>query len=158
MIGISSDQAFGRLAEALGRRNWADDPRFRTNPDRVRNTPELDACISEVLATHPVSYWAEVLDRYDVACDPVQSADQVMADAQVTALSQLEPIELAGQGSALVPRLPLDFSLTAAEIQGTPPMVGQHTWVVLREAGYHDAEIEDLLRGGICEGEKECKH
>src|SRR5215469_10783629 len=56
MIGISSDQAFRRLAEALGRPDWADDPRFRTNPDRVRNTPELDACISEVLVEHPVSH------------------------------------------------------------------------------------------------------
>lgn len=157
MIGISSDQAFRRLAEALGRPEWADDPRFRTNPDRVRNTPELDGCLAEVLAGRPVSHWREVLDRHDVACDPVQTADQVMADPQVAALEQLEPIELAGQGSALLPRLPLDFSLAPAAIQGPPPEVGQHTRAILREAGYGDAEIEDLIRGGICEGETECK-
>jgi crotonobetainyl-CoA:carnitine CoA-transferase CaiB-like acyl-CoA transferase len=151
MIGISSDQAFRRLAEALARPEWADDPRFRTNPDRVRNTPELDSLISAVLASHPVSYWAGVLDRHDVASDPVQTADQVMADPQVAALGQLEPIELAGQGRALLPRLPLDFSLTPAAIQGPPPEAGQHTRAILREAGYEDAEIEDLLRGGICE-------
>jgi crotonobetainyl-CoA:carnitine CoA-transferase CaiB-like acyl-CoA transferase len=151
MIGISSDQAFRRLAEALGRPEWADDPRFRTNPDRVRNAPELDGCISAVLASHTVSHWTGVLDRHDVACDPVQTADQVMADPQVAALGQLEPIELAGQGSVLLPRLPLDFSLTPAAIQGPPPEAGQHTRAILREAGYGDAEIEDLLRGGICE-------
>jgi crotonobetainyl-CoA:carnitine CoA-transferase CaiB-like acyl-CoA transferase len=123
----------------------------------VRNTPELDACISGVLASHPVSHWTEVLDRHDVACDPVQTADQVIADAQLAALGQLEPIELQGQGSALLPRLPLGFSLTPAAIQGPPPAVGQHTWAVLREAGYHDAEIDDLLRCGICEGETECQ-
>jgi crotonobetainyl-CoA:carnitine CoA-transferase CaiB-like acyl-CoA transferase len=151
MIGISSDQAFRRLAEALGRPEWADDPRFRTNPDRVRNTPKLDGCVSAVLASHTVSHWAEVLDRHDVACDPVQTADQVMADPQVAALGQLEAIELEGQGSALLPRLPLDFSLTPAAIQGPPPEAGQHTRAILREAGYGDAEIEELLRAGICE-------
>ena len=151
MIGISSDQAFRRLAEALGNPAWADDPRFRTNTDRVRNTPELDGCISEVLAPQPVSHWAEVLDSNDVACDPVQTADQVMADPQVAALGQLEPIELAGQGSAMLPRLPLEFSLTPAAIQGPPPEVGQHTRAILREAGYGDGDIEDLLRAGICE-------
>jgi crotonobetainyl-CoA:carnitine CoA-transferase CaiB-like acyl-CoA transferase len=151
MIGISSDQAFRRLAEALGRPDWADDPRFRTNPDRVRNTPELDACISEVLAEHPVSHWTEALDHYDVACDPVQKPDQVMADPQVAALGQLETIELAGQGSVLLPRLPLDFSLTPAEIQGAPPEVGRDTGLILREAGYEDADIEELVRDGICE-------
>ena len=151
MIGISSDQAFRRLAEALDRPEWAEDPRFRTNPDRVRNTPELDGRISAVLAGHTVSHWAEVLDRHDVACDPVQTAEQVMADPQVAALGQLEPIDLAGQGSALLPRLPLDFSLTPAAIQGPPPSAGQHTRAILREADYGDAEIEELLRGGICE-------
>ena len=50
MIGISSDQAFRRLVEALGQPELADDPRFRTNPDRVRNTPELDQILSAVLA------------------------------------------------------------------------------------------------------------
>ena len=157
MIGISSDQAFRRLAEALGSSEWVDDPRFKTNPDRVRNTPQLDARISEVLVRRPVSHWIEVLDRHDVACDPVETVDQVMADPQLAALGQLEPIELEGQGSALLARLPLDFSLTPAAIQGPPPAVGEHTWAVLREAGYGDIEIEDLLRGGICTGETECK-
>ena len=157
MIGISSDQAFRRLAEALGSSEWVDDPRFKTNPDRVRNTPQLDARISEVLERRPVSHWIEVLDRHDVACDPVETVDQVMADPQLAALGQLEPIELEGQGSALLARLPLDFSLTPAAIQGPPPAVGEHTWAVLREAGYGDIEIEDLLRGGICTGETECK-
>ena len=151
MIGISSDKAFRRLAEALGKPEWADDPRFRTNPDRVRNTPELDRCISDLLARHPVSHWTAVLDRHDVACDPVQTPDQVMADRQVTALGQLESIDLAGQDSALLPRLPLGLSLTPAAIQGPPPAVGQHTRAILQEAGYLDSEIGELLRNGICE-------
>ena len=74
-----------------------------------------------------------------------------MADPQVAALGQLETIELAGQGSVLLPRLPLDFSLTPAEIQGAPPEVGRDTGSILREAGYEDADIEELVRDGICE-------
>jgi crotonobetainyl-CoA:carnitine CoA-transferase CaiB-like acyl-CoA transferase len=151
MLGISSDQAFRRLAEALGRSEWADDPRFQTNRDRVRNTPELDQCISAVLASHPVSHWTVVFDRHDVACDPVQTADQVIADPQVAALGQLQPIKLAGEGSALLPRMPLDFSLTPTVIQGPPPAAGQHTHAILREAGYGDVEIDQLLGSGICE-------
>jgi crotonobetainyl-CoA:carnitine CoA-transferase CaiB-like acyl-CoA transferase len=151
MIGISSDKAFRRLAEALGKPEWAENPRFRTNLDRVRNTPELDRCISEVLVAHPVSHWAALLDRHDVACDPVQMPDQVMADPQVAAVGQLEAIDLAGQGSALLPQLPVAFSLTPAAIQGPPPAVGQHTREILREAGYANSQIEDLLRSGVCE-------
>ena len=38
MIGISGNKAFRRLSEALGAPEWAEDPRFCTNQDRVRNT------------------------------------------------------------------------------------------------------------------------
>jgi len=89
MIGISGDKAFRRLSEALGAPEWADDPRFRTNPDRVRNTVELDERITEILRSHPVSHWTAVLDRFDVANDPVQNPEEVMEDRQVAALELL---------------------------------------------------------------------
>jgi formyl-CoA transferase len=74
-----------------------------------------------------------------------------MADRQVAALGQLESIQLAGQEGALLPRLPIGFSLTPAAIQGSAPAVGQHTRAILQEAGIEDAEIEDLFRSGVCE-------
>lgn len=151
MIGISSDQAFRRLAGALGKPELADDPRFRTNQDRVRNTPDLDLILSEILAKQPRSHWTEVLDAYDVANDPVQTPDQVMVDRQVAALQQLENVELPGQGSTLLPRLPIGLSLTPPLIQGAPPRVGEHTRVVLQEAGFPESEIEELLRNKICQ-------
>ena len=150
MIGISSDQAFRRLAEALGKPEWAADPRFRTNRDRVHNTPELDRSLAEVLQSHPVSHWTAVLDSHDVANDPVQTSEQVLTDPQVAALQQLQPVPVPGYGSALMPRLPIDLSLTPPCIQGPPPAAGEHTETILREAGFADAEIEELLRGGIC--------
>jgi crotonobetainyl-CoA:carnitine CoA-transferase CaiB-like acyl-CoA transferase len=150
MIGISSEQAFRRLAEALGRPEWAEDARFRSNQDRVRNTPELDRCISAVMAMHPVAHWTAALDAHDVANDPVQTPEQVMADRQVAALGQLENVCLDEEG-ALVPRLPLGFSLTPAAIQGPPPEVGEHSQAILREAGYSEEEIRELVESGICE-------
>jgi len=119
-----------------------------------------------VLLLRPVSHWTAILDQHDIACDPVQTPDQVIADPQVTAMGQLESVELAGEGRALLARLPIGFSLTPAAIQGPPPVVGQHTRTILREAGYAGAEIEDLIRSGVCEaaldsqipaGETQCK-
>lgn len=150
MIGISSDKAFYRLCEALQRPDFASDPRFRTNPDRVLNSDALEHLICDVLRTKPVSHWTAVFDQHDVANDPVQNVEQVIADRQVRALGQLAEVALDGEASALLPRLPIGLSLTPPSIQGPPPGPGEHTRVILREAGYAEGEIEELLRGGIC--------
>ena len=151
MIGISSDAAFQRLAEALQRPELSGDPCFRTNLDRVRNTAELDRRISEILVRHPREYWTAALDAHDVANDPVQTPDQVMDDRQVAALKLLETIGLQGEECTHVPKLPIDLSLTGPAIQGPPPVLGQHTRAILEESGFADAEIEQLLRDKICE-------
>ena len=158
LIGISSDKAFRRLADALGKPEWAEDPRFRTNPDRVRHTPELDQGIAAILRCHPVSHWTAVLDRHDVANDPLQTPEQVLADPQAAALGQLQEVALAGQDSALVPRLPIGLSLTPPAIQGPPPEVGGHTRAILREAGFTDAEIQLLIDSGICRAAADSIH
>ena len=161
LLGISSDAAFRRLCQALENPQWADDPRFLTNPDRVRNTPEVDGLINTVLRAHPVAHWTSVLDRWDVANDPLQNPDQVMSDRQTAALEQLQEVELAGTEPALLPRLPIGLSATPPAIQGPPPEAGEHTRAILSEAGYTEAEIDGLLRSGVCaaspQGEMNCK-
>ena len=71
-----------------------------------------------------------------------------MADPQVTALDQLFKVALDGQGSAMLPRLPIDLSMNPAAIQGPPPKLGEHSRDILREAGYNVVEIEDLFACG----------
>lgn len=150
MIGVSGDRAFGRLCTALGHPEWADDLRFAANPGRVANTPVLDEMMTEVLRAKPVEHWTAVLDEADVANDPLQNAEQVLADRQVAALGQLEAVALGEEGSAWLSRLPVELSATPPAIQGPPPKLGEHTRAVLREAGYSGEEIETLLQRAIC--------
>ena len=151
-IGISGDAAFRRLCQALENQQWAEDARFRTNPDRVRNTPELDALINGILARRPITYWTEVFDRHDVASDPLQNAEQILHDRQAAALRQFEQVNLSGAEPAWLPRLPLGLSANPPAIQGPPPEPGADTLAVLRESGFAESEIEALLSAGICGG------
>lgn len=150
MIGISSDRAFHRLCTALGRPEWSEDPLFRTNPDRVHNAEDLGRRIGDVLRNRPTSHWVALLDRNNIANDAVQNSEQVLADSQAEALDQFASISLRGEGSALVPKLPLEFSASPSGPLGPPPRPGEHGRAILKEAGYGDHEIDDLARSGAC--------
>jgi crotonobetainyl-CoA:carnitine CoA-transferase CaiB-like acyl-CoA transferase len=150
MLGISGDRAFHRLCKALGHEEWASDPRFRANTNRVAHVDELENLIAGVLRTQPTSHWVALFDEHDIANDPIQKPSQVLQDPQAAALGLFKPISLTGEESFVLPRLPIDLSLTPPAFQGPPPSTGEHGRTILREAGYDDAEIEELIRIGAC--------
>jgi crotonobetainyl-CoA:carnitine CoA-transferase CaiB-like acyl-CoA transferase len=127
---------------------WASDPRFRANPDRVANVDELENLIGAVLRAQPTSHWVALLDESDIANDPIQSPGQVLQDPQAAALELFNQINLAGEQPIVLPRLPIGLSRTPPAFQGPPPGTGQHGRSILHEAGYSDAEIDELIRNG----------
>jgi crotonobetainyl-CoA:carnitine CoA-transferase CaiB-like acyl-CoA transferase len=151
MLGISSDRQFHRLCRALGHEEWATDARFRSNPERVANVDELENLIAAVLRTQPTSHWVSLFDEHDIANDPIQSPSQVLQDPQAAALGLFAQINLTGEQPVTLPRLPIGLSLTPPAPQGPPPTTGQHGRSILHEAGYSDAEIDELIRIGACD-------
>jgi len=148
MIGISNDRLFRRLATAVGRADWMEDPRYATNVDRVRNREVLEAQLADLVREKPTADWLRIFNDNDVPSDAVQNAEQVMHDPQMAALDQLAKIALAGEASAEVPRLPFGLSVTPPSPAGPPPALGEHTRTILSEAGYTASEIAELIRSG----------
>jgi crotonobetainyl-CoA:carnitine CoA-transferase CaiB-like acyl-CoA transferase len=81
----------------------------------------------------------------------VQTAGQLLVDPQSAAIELLEDFELPGaEGiTTRVPRLPINLSHTPASITGPPPTLGEQGWEVLKEAGFSNEEIADLVVQGI---------
>src|SRR4051794_6119532 len=92
MIAAANDRLFARLAQEIGRPELAEDPRFRTNPDRVANREALLPLVRERLAERPSAYWLEALRDIPVA--PVQDLGEVARHEQTRASGMLQ--ELGG--------------------------------------------------------------
>src|SRR5215831_13114915 len=106
MVAAGNDNLFRRLCTAVGRPTLVDDPRFRTNGDRVVHRAELVPILSEIFAARPVPHWAKILDAAGIPNGPIHNFDQVVDDAQVQALGMIQrkpDSELALMG------LPLSF-------------------------------------------------
>jgi crotonobetainyl-CoA:carnitine CoA-transferase CaiB-like acyl-CoA transferase len=153
MIGVSNDRMFKRLCGALDCPEWISDPRFSTNILRVKNRAELDGELQKLFREKPTAYWAELFDAHNVPVSPIQNAGQVLDDPQVQALGQMENVSLPGFEDQPVtsPRLPLTLSLTNSEVLGPPPTLGGQGREILKDAGYSDAEIAQLIDAKICE-------
>jgi crotonobetainyl-CoA:carnitine CoA-transferase CaiB-like acyl-CoA transferase len=82
----------------------------------------------------------------------VQSLQEFMRDPGVQHMKMTVQYEHPELGRLTLMGQPIRFSDTPAPDAGPPPLLGQHTRSVLREAGYDDDEIADLHGRGVIAG------
>jgi crotonobetainyl-CoA:carnitine CoA-transferase CaiB-like acyl-CoA transferase len=145
IIAVGNDGQFRKLCSVLGLDTLADDARFLTNADRVRNRRVLAELIEAQTAKWPMAKLVDALSAVDVPSGPINSLDQVFEDPQVKhrELRVTLPHPLGGEVAGI--RNPLRFSATPAQYEHAPPLLGQHTEEVLaRVAGLTADQIARL--------------
>jgi CoA:oxalate CoA-transferase len=149
IIAAANDAIFDRLALALGHPEWAADERFRDVAARMRNRPALFAALEAALASDDVDAWVETLNAAGVPAGPVLGLAEVFQDPQVLARDMLVRLPHAEREEFLTTGLPVKLSENPGAITSAPPLHGEHTSPVLREAGYSEAEIAALAKDGV---------
>jgi crotonobetainyl-CoA:carnitine CoA-transferase CaiB-like acyl-CoA transferase len=150
-IAITADSAhfWQRFCQIMELEALLQDPRFKTNADRVANKHLLQEIIETVTTTQTGSYWLERLGNAEIPCGPVNSYAEVFNDPHVRARQMLIEVEHPVAGKVQMTGLNVKLSHTPGALRHPAPTLGQHTYQVLRTLGYQDEAIDQLKTAGV---------
>jgi crotonobetainyl-CoA:carnitine CoA-transferase CaiB-like acyl-CoA transferase len=149
-LPASSQRIFERLAVALGRPELADDPRFRTNADRLRHRAELDALIAAEVGARDADELRALFDRHEVGAAPIYSIADVFADPHFQARETIVAVPDEELGPLRIQTVVPRFSATPGGIDRAGPALGADNAEVYGEwLGLDAAALARLKAAGV---------
>jgi formyl-CoA transferase len=144
VVGAGNDTQFRKLVQMLGKPELADDPRFKTNKDRLAHKPELEAELGALTKDRDGEAFANELMKNGVPSGAVQEVPDVMEHPHTKHRGMVwEKDGYRNVGN------PIKLSRTPAAVRSKPKTFGADTRAVLAQAGYATDEIDDLINRGI---------
>lgn len=144
IVAVGTEKLWGAFCAAIDQPALKDDPRYRTNADRITHRAELSAYLEGVFKTEPADHWLEKLRLAGIPNGPINRVPDTMEHPQLRARQFI--VELEHPTAGLVKSLgnPVNFSHTAVTYRTPPPLLGEHSAEILDQLGYSSGEIEDL--------------
>jgi len=126
------------------------DPRYATNAARIERRLELKALIEAKLKERSRHEWTQRLLAADIPAGPINNLADVFADEQVIHSRLVEEVQHTQLGAIRQVGSPISLDGRLGEsIRRAPPVLGEHTFEVLREFGYAQGDLQALVRAGV---------
>ncbi len=137
------------LCDAIGKPELKEDPRFVTEPLRVKHRDDLNAIFIQVFKSKEKTYWVKLLNEAGVPTGPIYDMAEVFADPQVISQEMVAEVTHPKIGKLKLVNQALKLSRTPAKVKTATPELGQNTQEILKELDYSAAEIETLITNKI---------
>ena len=149
ILGVANAGLWQRFCNAIEHPELLEDPRFRTNDDRVVNRSECVQVLNNIFGTNTVSYWVDKISEAGVPCGPINRVSDVVNDPHVLSRDMISGIEHPNIPDLRFPGSPLKLTETPPSIRRAPPLLGQHNEEILCELGYSPDSIDSLRGRGV---------
>jgi crotonobetainyl-CoA:carnitine CoA-transferase CaiB-like acyl-CoA transferase len=147
-VAVNGDPLFRRAAKLIGAHEWLDDPRFSSDKARGDNGAVISERVGAWVAERTSVEAIAAFESARVPAGPVYRPRQTLDDSHVKAGGFFTEVDFPGIGKAPVAATPVKLHGTPGEVRARPPMLGEHTDLVLRELGYSPAQIAALKQEG----------
>jgi crotonobetainyl-CoA:carnitine CoA-transferase CaiB-like acyl-CoA transferase len=148
-LSASTENMAKRMFASFGRPELSEDPRFRTNADRLKHADEFDALIGPVIAQRTQAENVAFFEQAEVTIGPVYDISQILEDSHVIEREVIADYPDPEMGSLPMHHPGARFSGTPATIRTPAPDLGEHNRQLLRELGIDDRAYNELLASGV---------
>jgi CoA:oxalate CoA-transferase len=149
VIVAHQDHHFQRLCKAIGKPEWAEDPRFNTRTKRLENKSQLIPMMEAHLMTRPGDEWLSAIHQAGVPAGPINTLDRVLSDPQVLSRDMIQETDGPGKEKIKILGNPLKFDKTPLNTFTRPPWLGENTVEILSGLlGYSAEKIDGLKQKG----------
>lgn len=134
VLAVGNDRQFRLLCDVvLERPDLAADPRFATNPERLRNRDLLIPLLTSVLRSRPAAVWQQRLATTGIPTGTVRTVGQALRSAEAEARQMVATVDHPLLGPLELVASPIRMSGTPVREPKPPPLLGEHTMQVMQE-------------------------
>jgi crotonobetainyl-CoA:carnitine CoA-transferase CaiB-like acyl-CoA transferase len=149
-LGVANNSLWKQCCAALERPELAGDPRFDTEARRVENRGQLVPLLNEILGTRSAEEWLKRLEAAGVPAGRIKTVAEVCQSEHLKARGMIVRLPHPRAGHVTVMGVPVRLGATPGAVTTPPPLLGEHTDVVLKRVlGMKAAEIARLRRAGV---------
>lgn len=123
-VAAGNDRLWAAVAAVVGLPGLVDDPRFRTQLDRVRHQQELEALLQARFAEEKRDHWLSELRARGVPCGPVNTFGEILADPHVEATALVAPVDVPVAGPTPSVVFPVRVEGLAPRLERGAPRLG----------------------------------
>lgn len=138
-----------RLFETIGMPELIDDPKYKTNTDRVANNDELDPIVGDFMASRTQAELLELFENADVTVGPVADIEQLMDHPYINERAIIVDVPDSDMGRVPMHNVIPRMSGTPAALRSSAPELGQHNQDIYAELGLGQDDLDRLGGKGI---------
>ena len=149
ILGVGSDNVWTSFCKLVEKEDWATDPRFAKNADRVANYEETMSRVRALIGQRPVAEWLPLLRSAGVPAGRINNIEEALSDANVQARGMIVSLAHPTLGVLRSIATPVQMQETPLVYRRHPPRLGEHTHEILGELGHSSENIAQLAADAI---------
>lgn len=128
---------------------WGTDPRLATMTTRTAHSEELNAFVRDQLVLRSTAQWQEALAEADIPVFPMNTFEGLLDDPHLRDIGFFSEVDHPHVGKIREMAVPSEWHGTPPSDYRAPPLLGEQSAEILREVGYTESQIEQMLQDGI---------